>query len=101
MADTHKLEEFGDGRGEGARLDEGTRALRRSAARGRLGVLATLVAVVALATPVAASARDSSRDGSGSTSGSTQTTESSKQSGPGKQGPSGGGGSETKAAWSS
>jgi hypothetical protein len=103
MADAYKLEDFGGGRGEGGRPDDGARAPRRRASRGRLGVLATLVAAIALASPVAASARDSSKDSPSPASGSTEMVDDSRQSGSGKKGSSGGGGggSQTKAAWGS
>jgi hypothetical protein len=103
MADVHKLEHFGAGRREAGRLDEGARPPRTRVSRGRLGVLATLVAAVALASPVAASARDSSSALSSKASKPAAATHGSKEPGPGKKRPSGDGdgGVETRAAWSS
>jgi hypothetical protein len=103
MADVHKLDHFGAGRRETGRLNEGARPLRMRAPRGRLGVLATLIAAVALASPVVASARDSSSALSSKASKPAAATKGSKEPAPTKKRASGdgGGGAETRAAWGS
>jgi hypothetical protein len=94
---------FGGGLRDAGRLDRDGKAHETPVARRRLPVLATLVAAIALASPIAASARDYPQATSKTAAKFAAATNASKQPSRDKQRPSDDrkGGAETRAAWGS
>jgi len=103
MLVVQKAKWFGGGRADAGRLDQDRKAHETPVARRRLPVLATLVAAIALASPIAASARDYPRAVSNTAAKFAAATNASKQPRRDKQRPSDDkkGGAETRAAWGS
>lgn len=103
MADVPNQNGAGDDRRDPSRIDDGTRGrLKRVSRPGRLGVVATFVAAIVVASPVAASARDYSSGGSGPAHQSAVSSKGFQQPARDKR-PSrdGHGGVQTEAAWGS
>jgi hypothetical protein len=87
-----------------SRIDDGTRGrLKRVSRPRRLGVIATFVAAIVVASPVAASARDDSNGVSGPAHKAAVSSKGLQHPARDKKRPSrdGGGGGQSDAAWGS
>jgi hypothetical protein len=94
----------GDDRRDLSRIDDGTRGrLTRVSRPRRLGVVATFVAAIVIASPVAASARDYSSGVSGPAHKAAVSSKGLQHPARDKKRPShdGGGGGQPNAAWGS